>query len=74
MLPPDAVRKEFGADSGATAFVELDSAFGKGFKYCIASVIHRNNAVDAYTFFLYKDPEQRTVLARHDVFYSLKFK
>ena len=72
---PAAVRSEFGADAGMTCAVDANSQFSKGFKYCLINVIHRNNVVDAYIFYLFNDKNQlRTTLLRDDVFHCLRFK
>jgi hypothetical protein len=51
------VRKEFGADAGATTVVSCDSDFGKGYMNCLISVIHKKDIADAYVFFLFDDPQ-----------------
>jgi hypothetical protein len=72
---PEDVRKEFGADAGMTAFVKLDSDFGKGYKVCLVNVIHVQNKGDAFTFFLFDDlPSVQSTCFRDDVFHALKFK
>jgi hypothetical protein len=48
----NAVKSEFNADCGATTFVELKSEFGKGFKYCMIVMIHKDDVADAYYFYL----------------------
>jgi hypothetical protein len=46
------VKNEFNADWGASTFVELNSDFGKGFKYCMIVAIHKDDIADAYYFYL----------------------
>ena len=72
---PDDVRSEFGADAGRTAFVTLNSTFGKGYKVCLINVIHRSNIADAFIFFLFDDiASVQSTCFRDDVFHALKFK
>ena len=73
--PPESVKQEFGADAGCTAVVHTDSQFGKGYKFCMISVIHKDNAGDAYIFYLYNDPQSIvTALTTNKIFHALKFK
>jgi len=72
---PEDVKSEFGADAGLTAFVRLDSDFGKGYKVCLINVIHLQNKADAFTFFLFDDlPSVQSYCLRDDVFHALRFK
>ena len=48
----NAVKNEFNADWGATTFVNLNSGFGKGFKYCMIVAIHKKDIADAYYFYM----------------------
>jgi hypothetical protein len=68
----DSVKEEFNADWGATAFVELDSDFGKGFKYCMIVTIHKKDVADAYYFYLANSKENFMDYAK-PFFHSLKF-
>lgn len=54
---PQAVKTEFNADWGATTFVELNSGFGKGFKYCMIVAIHKKDKADAYYFYMSNSKE-----------------
>jgi len=72
---PEEVKAEFGADAGLTAFVRLNSVFGKGYKVCLINVIHVQNKADAFTFFLFDDlPSVQSHCFRDDVFHALRFK
>ena len=55
----DAVKNEFNADWGATTFVELNSGFGKGFKYFMIVMIHKDDVADAY--YSYRIPPTKQV-------------
>jgi hypothetical protein len=71
-FPPDAVGPEFGADLGFTSAVRVDSAFGKGFKQCMAFSIWKRGVAQATVMFLYDDPRlvQKQIL---DATYALRF-
>jgi hypothetical protein len=68
----DAVNKEFNADWGATTFVELNSEFGKGFKYCMIIAIHKKDIADAYYFYL-SNSEDKFMEYVHPLFHTLQF-
>jgi len=73
--PTESVKSEFGADAGSTGLVPVDSQFGKGFKLCVISVIHKDNVADAYVFYLYNDPKTiMGALTTGNIFHALKFK
>jgi hypothetical protein len=67
-----AVKKEFNADWGATAFVELNSAFGKGYKYCMIVMIHKKDLADAFYFYMSNSKEKFSV-NMEPLFHTLKF-
>ncbi|MEK6755708.1 MAG: hypothetical protein AABZ02_06115 [Bacteroidota bacterium] len=72
---PDDVKSEFGADAGLTAFVQLNSIFGRGYKLCLINVIHLQNKADAFIFFLFDDFRSvQPYCFRDDVFHALKFR
>ena len=56
-FPPQSVKDEFKADKGFTAMVPTKSEFGKGYKMCMINVIHKDNIADAYTFYLFDNPQ-----------------
>jgi len=68
----DAVKKEFNADWGATIFVNLNSDFGKGFKYCMIVAIHKDDVADAYYFYLANSKENFSE-NMNPLFHTLKF-
>ena len=73
--PTESVKKEFRADAGSSGLVPVSSEFGKGYKQCLISVIHKDNIADAYVFYLYN--EQKTILAAlttDNIYHALKFK
>jgi hypothetical protein len=72
--PPESVKAEFGADAGRSGVVPIGSEFGKGYRFCLISVIHKDNVADAYVFYLYND--QRTImgaLTTDNIYHALKF-
>ena len=73
--PQEGLKSEFGADAGCTGLVPVDSQFGKGFKLCVISVIHKDNVADAYVFYLYNDPKAiMGALSTGNIFHALRFK
>ncbi len=69
-----AVKKEFNADWGATAFVNLGPEFGgQVYKYCIAVIIHKDFIGDGY-FFYVSDSKEKIGDLMDNAFHSLKFK
>lgn len=68
----DAVKKEFNAEWGATTFVNLNSDFGKGFKYCMIVAIHKDDIADAYYFYLSNTKENFSD-KMDPLFHTLKF-
>lgn len=73
IFDPQAVQKEFGADWGATTFFELDSDFGKGYKYCLMVVIHKKDVADAYYFYT-SNTKKDFETNMQPFFHSLTFK
>jgi hypothetical protein len=74
-FPTDAVRTEFGADVGATCAVKVKSDFGRGYKICLISAIHKEDVADAYVFYLCDDLSvARRALATESIFHALRFK
>ena len=69
-----AVKNEFNADWGATAFVNLGEEFGGDkYKYCLAVIIHKDNIGDGYFFYLGDDNNKIGELMKSS-FHSLRFK
>jgi hypothetical protein len=79
-FPPEAVKKEFGADWGSTTIIELqNNSFGTPYKYCMMVTIHKNEVADAYIFYLSDTKENlmgylNEYIAKTGAFYALKFK
>jgi hypothetical protein len=74
-FPQESVKLEFGADAGSTGLVPTNSEFGKGFKGCMLSVIHKDNVADAYIFYLYNTQDEiMGALSTDNIFHALKFK
>lgn len=70
---PEAVKREFNADWGAIAMVEVGKEFGQNYKYCFLITIHKDNVGDAYCFFLSNTKED--IMKNLQVpFHSLRFK
>jgi hypothetical protein len=68
-----AVKKEFNADWGASAFVNIGKQFGQDYKYCLAVTIHKNFVGDAYFFYVSDNKDEISKLMDPS-FHSLKFK
>jgi hypothetical protein len=78
-FPPDAVKKEFGADWGGTSIIPVkNTSFGTNYKWCLMIALHKNNVADAYVFYLIDTREHLNSLLKDDAamasFYALKFK
>ncbi|MTK54153.1 hypothetical protein [Paludibacter sp.] len=67
-----SVKMEFNADWGATSFLELNSGFGKGYKYCMIIAIHKDNVADAYYFYL-SNTKANFSANMDPLFHTLKF-
>lgn len=68
----DDVKIEFNADWGAVTFVNLNSEFGKGFKYCMIVAIHKDYVADAYYFYLANSKENFSE-NMEPLFHTLRF-
>jgi hypothetical protein len=73
-FPADAVKNEFNADWGASSFCEVAGDFGKGYKYCTAVAIHKDNLADAYYFYLGNNLSDFTPNKLIPIFHAMKFK
>lgn len=67
-----AVKKEFHADWGATGVCVAGGDFAKGYKYCEAVAIHKDNVGDAYYFYLSNDVSYYQTLIV-PMFYAMRF-
>ena len=74
-FPHESVRQEFGADAGQTTLVDCNSEFGQGYNKCMISVIHKDDVVDIYTFFLFDAREVISeALMTEEVFHAIRFR
>mgnify|MGYP001144088624 CR=1 FL=1 len=69
----ESVKKEFGADVGATVVVEVCKEFGQDYKYCLIVFIHKNGVGDGYIFYLADNKELISNLMM-PIFHALRFK
>jgi hypothetical protein len=68
-----AVKNEFNADWGMTAFVNLGKEFGgEIYKFCNVVIIHKDFIGDAYFFYLSDNKDFSNLMKKP--FHSLKFK
>ncbi len=73
--PPDDVKREFGADAGGSCAVRTDSEFGTGYKFCVISVIHKDDVADAYVFYLCDDPTvAMRAIGTESIYHALTFR
>ena len=73
--PAESVKKEFGADAGSTGLTITHSDFGKGYKQCMISVIHKDDVADAYVFYLYNTQNEiMGAVTNEKVYHALRFK
>jgi len=72
-FPPQAVKKEFNADTGGSCFFEFNCEFGKGYKYGQFMYLHKNDIADVIVTFMSNNKETHSNLMMAG-FYSLKFK
>lgn len=79
-FPPEAVKREFGADWGGTWFITVkNNSFGTEYKYCGMTTLHKSGAADAYIMYLCNSKEDLITLMKDNMkvdglFYALKFK
>lgn len=75
-FPAEAVQAEFGADDGLTAFVPIaDREFSKDYKYCVISIVQKNDVGYAIIYALANDQDAfKNVYFRDEVFHALRFK
>jgi hypothetical protein len=72
-FPPDAVKKEFNADWGATTITTIGKEFGQDYKYCLMVALNKKGVGNAYIFFMSDDGQ---VISEHfdEAFHCLTFK
>ena len=79
-FPPEAVKREFGADWGNTRLIEIkNNSFGTEYKHCVMVTLHKNDVASAYIFYLSDTKENlmrlmNELIAKTGAFYALKFK
>ncbi|MDB5002815.1 MAG: hypothetical protein JWQ34_1040 [Mucilaginibacter sp.] len=79
-FPPEAVKREFGADWGGTWFINIkNNSFGTEYKYCGMTTLHKTGAADAYIMYLCNSKEDLITLMKDNMkvdglFYALKFR
>lgn len=79
-FPPEAVKKEFGADWGSTTLIELtNNSFGSEYKYGIMVTLFKSKTANAYIIYLSDTKENlmrlmNELIAKTGAFYALKFK
>lgn len=72
-FPPDAVKREFGADDGLlTTLVGPKSQFSRGYKQILVFVIHKRDVGEGYVFVLFDDPADFSSLPPN-AFHALRF-
>ncbi len=72
-FPTKAVKKEFNADYGGSAFLEFNCEFGKGYKYGQFVCLHKENVADAIITFMSNDRKTHSELM-DTPFHALTFK
>ncbi len=80
LFPPDAVKREFGADHGGTIFIPIkNNSFGTEYKFCMMIAIHKDFAGDGYVMYLGDSLQSLAPIVKEHFginggFYALKFK
>ena len=75
-FPAEAARTEFGADWGTTTLVRAGKEFGLKYAKCLVVALHKQDAADAYCFYLFDQMDDLGPLLDSptaDVFYALRF-
>ena len=75
-FPSEAVQQEFGADWGTTTMVRAGKEFGPKYAKCMIVALHKQNAADAYCFYLFDKPDDLGPLLDSptaDAFHALRF-
>ena len=79
-FPPEAVKREFGADWGSTTLIPLgNNSFGTDYKFCIMISLFKKDVANAYIMYLSDTKENSIKLMKELIafpgsFYALKFK
>jgi hypothetical protein len=72
-FPAQAVKDEFNANVGGSAFFTFNCEFGKGYKYGQMVVLHKDNVADVIITYLSNDKDKHPKLME-EAFHALKFK
>lgn len=79
-FPPEAVKKEFGADWGSTTIIPIgNNSFGTEYKFCVMVTLFKKDVATAYVMYL-SDTRENVIklmgelVAKTGGFYALKFK
>ncbi len=79
-FPPEAVKKEFGADWGSTTIIPIgNNSFGTEYKFCVMVTLFKKDVAQAYVMYLSDTKENLMklmgeLIAKTGAFYALKFK
>lgn len=79
-FPAEHIKPEFGADWGGTWMIPIkNNSFGTDYKYCVMTVLHRDDIADAYIMYLGNTPQELFAMFQANpgmggLFYALKFK
>lgn len=68
----DEAKIEFNADWGASAFLEVDKEFGHDYQYCFVVALHKDDAADAFCFYLCNTKYFSEMM--QPAYYALRFK
>lgn len=71
-LDSTTIKKEFNADWGATALVDVGADFGQDYRYCLTMILHKDFIGDAYIFYLYDDKDDYALAKEY--LHTLRFK
>ncbi|WP_417351449.1 hypothetical protein [Flavobacterium alkalisoli] len=72
-FPAEAVKNEFNADAGGSAFFEFNCEFRKGYKYGQMVYLHKDNVADVIITYLSNDVDVHSDLMM-EPFHALTFK
>jgi hypothetical protein len=72
-FPPQAVKSEFNADAGGSAFFEFNCEFGKGYKYGQMVYLHKDDVADVMITYMSNNQTTHPDLMEK-VFHALTFK
>ena len=72
-FPPQAVKEEFNADNGGSAFFQFNCDFGKGYKFGQMVYLHKDNVADVIITYMSNDKSTHSDLMDKS-FHALTFK